>query len=100
MKITEELVSRTARLARLDLPEGEVCAMTAELERILADMDALASLDVAGVEPMYHVVPLENVLRPDQVLPSWDRGELLAGAPDADGVFFLAPQTVEQGECT
>lgn len=95
MKITEELVDSLSALSRLSLTEDERSAAAGELERILTYMDLLDGLDAAGTEPMHHVVPLKNVLRPDQVLPSWDRGELLAGAPDTDGVFFLTPQAVE-----
>ncbi len=93
MKITEELVSRTARLARLDLPEGEVGPITAELERILQYMDQLAELDTTGAA--WSGGALTNVLRPDEAAPSLDRAALLAGAPEADGTCFLAPRAVE-----
>ena len=44
---------------------------------------------------MSHVFPVKNVLREDEITPSWDRGELLAGAPGGDGEAFLAPKAVE-----
>ncbi len=69
--------------------------MTAELERILAYMDVLERLDTQGVEPMSHVFPVKNVLRGDEVIPSQDRAELLAGSPAPDGEAFLVPKTVE-----
>ena len=69
--------------------------MTAELERIVSYMDVLDGLDTAGTEPLSHVFPLKNVLRPDETAPSADRAALLAGAPAADGESFLVPKAVE-----
>ena len=37
--------------------------------------------DVEGVTPMTHAVPIENVTRPDVVVPRLDRDAVLAGAP-------------------
>lgn len=95
MNITAELVDYLAGLSRLELQEGDRQAMTAELERILAYMDVLERLDTQGVEPMSHVFPVKNVLREDEVIPSQDRAELLAGSPVPDGEAFLVPKTVE-----
>lgn len=95
MKITAELIDYIAGLSRLEVPEGGRQAMTAELERIVAYMDVLERLDTQGVEPMSHVFPVKNVLREDEVIPSQDRAELLAGSPVPDGEAFLVPKTVE-----
>ena len=95
MKITEELVDYISELSRLKLPEEEKEKMTGELERILAYMDVLNALDTGGVEPMSHVFPVKNVLREDEVIPSFDRSELLKNAPASDGEAFLVPRAVE-----
>ena len=95
MNITAELVDYLAGLSRLEVQEGERQAMTAELERILAYMEVLNRLDTQGVEPMSHVFPVKNVLREDEVIPSQDRAELLAGSPAPDQEAFLVPKTVE-----
>lgn len=93
--IDMELAEYIARLSQLELEAGEKRAMTAELERIVAYMDVLNRLDTRGVEPMSHVFPVKNVLREDEVGPSQDRGELLAGSPGGDREAFLAPKAVE-----
>lgn len=95
MKITETLVDYISQLSRLQLPAEEKTAMTAELERIVAYMDVLNRLDTAGVEPLSHIFPLKNVLRADEVTPSYDRAALLAGSPTGDGETFLVPKAVE-----
>ena len=95
MKITEEMVDYISQLSRLRLPPEEKTAMTAELETIVAYMDVLNRLDTSGIEPLSHVFPVKNVMRPDEVVPSCDRAALLAGAPAADGEAFLVPKAVE-----
>lgn len=95
MSIDTEMVDYIAELSRLELQAGEKQLMTAELEQILAYMDVLNRLDTTGVEPMSHVFPVKNVLREDEVSPSQDRAELLAGAPVPDEEAFLVPKTVE-----
>lgn len=95
MSINTEMVDYIAELSRLELQAGEKQTMTAELEQIIAYMDVLNKLDTTGVEPMSHVFPVKNVLREDEVSPSQDRAELLAGAPAPDKEAFLVPKAVE-----
>lgn len=58
-------------------------------------MGTLNALDTSGVEPMSHVFPVKNVLREDEVVPSFDRDELLRNAPASEDGAFLVPKTVE-----
>ena len=95
MKITEELVDYVSELSRLKLPEAEKAAMAAELEKIVDYMDVLSGLDTTGVEPLSHVFPVKNVLRADEIQPSYGRDVLLAGAPASDGEVFLVSRAVE-----
>ena len=95
MKITEELVDYVSELSRLKLPEAEKAAMAAELEKIVDYMDVLSGLDTTGVEPLSHVFPVKNVLRADEIQPSYGRDALLAGASASDGEAFLVPRAVE-----
>ena len=95
MKGTTELVDYISELSRLELESDEKLGITAQLEQIIAYMDVLNKLDTQDVEPMSHVFPVKNVLREDEVEPSQDRAELLAGAPVPDREAFLVPKAVE-----
>jgi len=95
MKITEEMVDYIAALSRLKPDQAEREKMAAELEQIVSYMDVLNTLDTRDVEPLSHVFPLQNVMRPDEVEPSTPREELLRGAPAGDGEAFLVPKAVE-----
>ena len=49
-------------------------------------------LDTEGVEPTSHVMPMTNVLREDEVKPSWPRERVLVNAPEQkDGMFRVPP---------
>jgi aspartyl-tRNA(Asn)/glutamyl-tRNA(Gln) amidotransferase subunit C len=89
--IDREQVLHVAKLARLKLSEDEVERMSGELSAILEHVDNINELDLEGVEPTAHVVPLENVLRADEPRPSLPRERALEGAPDADETGFRVP---------
>ena len=93
--ISREDVLQVARLARLELSEPELEKMREQLNSILTYIDRLKELDVAGVEPTSHAVPMVNVMRDDVVVPSFPREEMLANAPDRVGDFFRVPRIIE-----
>ena len=95
MDITTEMVDYVSTLSRLRLPEDEKEQMKSELQRIIAYMDVLNTLDTEGVEPMSHVFQVKNVLREDEVKPSTPREALLRNAPVPDEEAFLVPKAVE-----
>ena len=95
MEITEQMVDYVSILSRLSLPPEEKTEMTAQLQQIVSYMDVLNTLDTSGVEPMSHVFPVKNVMRPDEVVPSYPRADLLWNAPKHDEEAFLVPKTVE-----
>lgn len=84
-------VEHVAALARLRLSDAEVERMAGELSQVLEHVERIAELDLDGVEPTAHVVPLENVLRPDEPAPSLPRERALEQAPVSDGAGFAVP---------
>lgn len=95
MSLDRAAVDHVARLARLDLGEEERERMQAELTQILGHADRIQSLDLDGVPPTSHSVPLSNVLRRDEVAPSLPPEEALANAPEAEDGRFRVPRIIE-----
>jgi aspartyl-tRNA(Asn)/glutamyl-tRNA(Gln) amidotransferase subunit C len=85
-------VEHVANLARLALSAEEVEQFTEQLAVILDHAEDVAALDLDGVEPTAHPLPLVNVLRPDDVRPCLDRDEVLAQAPAAEDRRFRVPR--------
>ena len=91
-RLSRDDVLHVARLARLELSDDEVDLFTEQLAAVLEHAADVAALDTSGVPPTAHPLPLENVLRADEVRPSLDRDEVLREAPEAeDGRFKVPP---------
>ncbi len=89
--IDAKQVLHVARLARLQLAPEDVQPMADELSSILGHIEQMSSLDLEGVEPTTHVVPVEGVLREDVPEPPLDREVALAQAPRRTETGFLVP---------
>ena len=97
MALTEKDVEYVARLARLELKPDEVATYTKQLGDILEYARMLEKLDTEKVEPTFHVLPLQNVLREDKVVPAMDRDKVLENAPDKAKGCFRVPRILEGG---
>ena len=82
------------QVSRLSLKEDDLQRLTDQLESILGYVDKLSEVDVTGVEPTAHALPLHNVLREDVVEPSLPLEKVLRNAPDVDGRFFKVPKII------
>ena len=89
--ITPEDVAHVAALARLTLTDGEVQEFTGQLRSILEHARDVEALDLVDVPPTSHPYPLENVVRPDEIIAGVDRDEVLAEAPSAEAGMFRVP---------
>jgi aspartyl-tRNA(Asn)/glutamyl-tRNA(Gln) amidotransferase subunit C len=95
MAAAEINVQYVAHLARLALTPDEEKKLSAQLGGILGYIEKLKELDVTGVEPTAHAVPLVNVTRADEVRPSLSHEDALRNAPRQAGGLFLVPKIVE-----
>lgn len=95
MKVTKEMIEHVANLARLNLTEAEKEKLTVEMENIISYVDKLNELDTSGVEQTQHVMPIINVLRKDEVQPSYYREKILSNAPSDENGCFKVPKVVE-----
>ena len=106
MSVSEKDVERVAELANLELTSGEKAGMLRDLNSVLDYFAELNELDTSSVPPMAQVSGLLSVgqeaetetvhLRADEIAPSLKREQVLACAPDTDGVFFKVPKVIER----
>ena len=88
-------IEHVAYLARLELSAAEKIKLAAQLKSMLAYVAKLGEVDVTGVEPTAHAVPLTNVLRPDESRPSIETECILKNAPESARGLFIMPKIVE-----
>ena len=88
-------IEHVAHLARLELTDAEKTKFAAQLKDMLTYVAKLGEVDVTGVEPTAHAMPLTNVLRPDESRPSIDPALVLNNAPESTRGLFIMPKIVE-----
>ena len=95
MSVDVATVRHIAHLARIAIAEEEIDDLKAELNAILAFVEQLAEVDIARVEPMTSVAPMEMKKRPDEVTDGGIPDDILRNAPASQDHYFLVPKVVE-----
>ena len=88
-------VKYVAHLARIALTPAEEIKLSAQLAGILGYIEKLKEVEVTGVEPTAHAVPLVNVTRADEIRPSLSHEDALRNAPAQANGLFMVPKIVE-----
>jgi aspartyl-tRNA(Asn)/glutamyl-tRNA(Gln) amidotransferase subunit C len=95
MSVDTNIVRKIASLARIAVSDGEVEAMTGELNNILGWVEQLSEVDTDGIEPLHTVIPNQLRLRDDVITDGNIRDKVLANAPQAEHGFFAVPKVIE-----
>lgn len=69
MIVDQDVTKKIAQLSRLQLSSQEVEKVTGELEKILGFVAQLSEVNVEGVEPSIHGIPLDTQFREDEAKP-------------------------------
>jgi aspartyl-tRNA(Asn)/glutamyl-tRNA(Gln) amidotransferase subunit C len=91
----KETVRRIAHLARIAVADDEIEHLKGELNTILAFIEQLTEVDVAGVEPMISVTPMVMRQREDKVTDGNIADLIVRNAPAREDHFFAVPKVVE-----
>jgi len=98
MAVTIQDVEHIAKLAKLEFSGEEKEKFTQQLNQILAYVEQLNRLDTNAVEPLSHVIELQNVFRDDEVRPGVSTDEALKNAPARTDQFFKVPKVIGDKE--
>ena len=96
MSITLDEVKHVARLARLELDEGELVTFQGELNALLGHFQDIQEVEVDGIEPKPHAVELRNVWAEDVPGECLSREDALANAPMSKAGVFIVPTIIEE----
>lgn len=88
-------VRQVAALARIRVADEELAALSGQLNEILAYVRQLQAINTDAVPPTSHVLPLANVMRADQNVPSLDPSQVLAIAPARHGQLVKVPKVID-----
>jgi aspartyl-tRNA(Asn)/glutamyl-tRNA(Gln) amidotransferase subunit C len=95
MSLTVDQVRWVSHLARLQLSDADLETMTRQLSSIVEYVTQLQRVNTDGVEPLAHVVELNNVFRADEPAPSLPVDQALDNAPDRQGDFYRVPAVLD-----
>lgn len=95
MKLSREEVVHIALLARLGLTEAEIDRFSEQLSNILENFEVLQEVDTSGILPTAQSIPLQNVMKGDEVAPSLLQSQILANAPRRQENFFRVRAVLE-----
>ncbi len=95
MALDKDTVRGIARLARLEVPEGDLDHLAGELSHILTWVEQLAEVDTDEIAPMTSVVDISLPMRDDAVTDGGIVDDVLANAPDRAKSYFAVPKVVE-----
>ena len=88
-------IDHLARLAALQLGEDDRRAALRDLQRIVAMVDRMRSVDTDGVQPLAHPLDSTQRLRADTPTETVDRQHLQDGAPSVRDGLYIVPRVVE-----
>ena len=95
MAVDTATVKKIGRLARIRVNDDEVEKYQDELNAILGFVAQLDEVDVAGVEPMTSVTPMQLRRREDKVTDGGYAEQVVANAPLSEDNFFMVPKVIE-----
>jgi aspartyl-tRNA(Asn)/glutamyl-tRNA(Gln) amidotransferase subunit C len=89
-------VEHVAYLARLGLTDDELTLLEGQLNHILDQYAILARLDTEHIPPTAQTIELENILRDDVAEASLPVEAVLDNAPAREGDFVVVPQILTE----
>lgn len=102
MAITEQEITRLAKLSGLSLNQDDRQKAQQDLDRIFGLIEQLQSVDTSGVEPLAHPLAARQEISlrlcEDVALPAQSeaaRDEVLKNAPAPHEGLFLVPTVIE-----
>jgi aspartyl-tRNA(Asn)/glutamyl-tRNA(Gln) amidotransferase subunit C len=95
MTLSADEVRHIAKLARLELADGDLAATQAKLNGIFGLIEEMQAVNTDGVEPMSHPQELAQRLRADAVSETDRRDAYQAIAPQTEAGLYLVPKVIE-----
>ena len=89
--LTRSDVEHVAYLARLRLTDEELVRLESQLNHILDQYAKLAELDTSAIPPTAQTIEIENILREDVASASLPVEAVLRNAKLTEGDFIVVP---------
>lgn len=91
---TEDILA-AAKLSRLAIDDATAAAYAGSLQKILAMMNVLDSVDTDNIKPLANIHENQQSLRTDTATTDIDRSANQSVAPSVADGLYLVPQVIE-----
>lgn len=96
MQIDVELVQKLAKLSGLRIEASKEESMRQDLQKMLDFVLRLNEVATEGVEPLQHMVTVQNAERPDEAETGFTTEQALLNAYGADQQYFRVPKVIKK----
>ena len=96
--ITSDVVTKVAKLARIEIPSEKINLFATQLEPILKHFESLSKVNTDNVNPTYQTTGLNTVLREDEVDSerTFTQKQALSNAPKSSNGYFVTAATIKK----
>jgi glutamyl-tRNA(Gln) and/or aspartyl-tRNA(Asn) amidotransferase, C subunit len=95
MVMDKETFRLMADMIKLEFSEKEEKLLFDHLNKTIEFIDTMNELDTDSTEPFTFVYPKKNTFREDVVDDRDINKDLISGAPDICGGYFVVPKSIE-----
>ncbi|MCL1878580.1 MAG: Asp-tRNA(Asn)/Glu-tRNA(Gln) amidotransferase subunit GatC [Defluviitaleaceae bacterium] len=88
-------IDKFAGMVKFSLSESERATIEDQSRVLVDSFGLLKNIDTDGVDAMFTVLDIKNVLREDVVAKNISKETLLSNAPEQYGGYFQVPKTVD-----
>lgn len=92
-KIDNDTIEYVGILAKLELSDEQKEKARSDMEKMLDYIDEMNELDTSNIEPMTHVLDIDNVFREDKVTSGDEHDDMLKNAPEVKDGAYKVPKT-------
>ena len=96
MKIDQTLIEKLAKLSQLEFSQEAKSKMEQDLNKILAFVDELNTLNTDDIEPLVYINEEVNKLREDEIGEHLTKEKALKNAPSKDSDYFKVPTVLKK----
>ena len=93
-RISKEEVKQIAKLAAIEVSDGELIEFTQDLDSILGYIEILNEANIENVEPTSHVHGINNAFRDDISKEPLTSESIIEQAPSSSGTSFRVPRII------
>ena len=91
----ENIVEYVAKLARINITEGQKKHLDSQLSNILEYVDKLKEVNVEGIAPLRSPHVEGNVFRQDKAVKNTERKAILDNSPAREKDYFKVPKVID-----